>query len=244
MPARAAAEDRQSKELAEEPNDPAAVPAPAAGADGSTALAFLRGLLPERFAATTAAGLREITELDLRGAKIGDQDLVHLRALPNLASLNLRGTEVTDAGLHHLAALPKLEVLTLRGTAVTGTGLASLPVSLHHVDLTDTRAGAGSLAALPPLPNLATLKLNRLPVGDADLEVLPRWQQLRHLEIDGTRVTEAGVRRLLELHPLLTRVEIRGVTLSPELIGELRRRYPQLDLVADAGGVGFDPRGR
>lgn len=227
-----------ARESAAEPSEPAATD-PGSKTPGSTAgaterelaaLAWLRRLKGDRFAMDTPTALRELTHLDLRGAKVTNTDLAHLAAMPGLTSLNLRGTEVTDAGLRHLAALPNLQFVTLRGAQVTGAGFANLPVSLLHVDLTDTPVGATGWHALPPLPNMATLKLNRVPVTDADLEMLVRWPQVRHLEIDGTKVTEHGVRRLLALNPALTRLEVRGTPISDELRNELRRRYPNLDL--------------
>jgi len=239
-----------SEETRAERTEANAAPAPDAGAAARTAatdatialdaresaaLEWLRRVLGERFSlgdGTAATFLRTTTSLDLRGAPVTDADLAHLRAFPNLTSLELRGTKVTDAGLQHLAGLGKLEVLSLRGTAVKGFGLAALPVTLQHVDLTDTPTAGNGFHSLPPLPALSTLKLNRLPVTDAELEQLPRWPRLQHLEIDGTRVTPEGLRRLLAANPALARVEVRGLTLGKELEDELRRRYPNLDLVA------------
>lgn len=196
-------------------------------------LAHLRQLHPDRFATMTIDELRAITSLELRGTATIDEDLRRIAALPNLTALNLRGTAITDAGLWHLARRTNLKMLELRGTAVTGPGLAALPFGLEHVDLTDTQLGPTGFHTLPTLPNLITLKLNRLPVRDADLEVLVRWPRLHHLEIDGTAVGEQGLRRLLALHPGIARIEARGLSLSEEFQSELRARYPGLDLVTD-----------
>ncbi|MEZ5966476.1 MAG: hypothetical protein R3F56_21750 [Planctomycetota bacterium] len=200
----------------------------------NAALGWLQRVLGDKFekrGADALEFLRHGTILDLRGTVTTDDDLANLWVLPNLESLGLQGTEVTDTGLRHLAALPKLEFLNLRATAVAGPGLAALPNSLRHVDLTDSQAGATGFQSLPPLPRLATLKLNRLPVGDTDLDVLPRWPLLRHLEIDGTKITADGLVRLMAANPGLTRVEVRGLSLSTEQLDRLRQRYPQLDLV-------------
>jgi hypothetical protein len=224
---------------ADSPDPPAdgRPPPPPASAAELHALACLRNLLPDRFAAATLAELRTLAELDLRGTKVNDDDLAAIAALPNLRSLGLRGTAITDQGVRSLHGFHGLEVLELRGTAVTGAGLTGLPITLVHVDLTDTQAGATGYCALPSLPSLATLKLNRLPVTDQEVDAIARWPSLTHVEIDGTAVTAAGVRRLIELLPHLTRLEVRGTGLSDELLAELRARHPRLDLAADSGFV-------
>ncbi len=197
---------------------------------------WLQRVHPERYAALTPAALHAIAELDLRGCEITDADLVHLGSLANLRSLELRGTAVTDAALVYLAAL-RLQTLSLRGTAVGAHNLPMLPATLQHLDLTDTRAGAEACRFLRPLPDLHTLKLNRLPIDDAGFDNLPALPRLRHLEIDGTQVTAAGVERLLQRYPLLVRIEVRRVRLpgEVEVLAELARRFPHVELVVDSG---------
>jgi hypothetical protein len=221
-------------ESAPAPAPEATTPAPASAA----AVAWLQRIHAERFAALTPAALSALTELDLRGGALTDADLVHIASLPNVTALNLRGTQVTDAGLQHLAA-SRLHTLELRGTQVTHFGLFALPVTSRHVDLTDTRASAEACRFLPPLPDLHTLKLNRLPLTDASLDALPPLPSLRHLEIDGTQVTAAGVQRLLARYPRLVRLEVRGVGLPSEAVAEIARLYPQLAVVVDSGVPGM-----
>jgi len=61
--------------------------------------------------------------LDLKGSKVTDIDLAHLKGL-NLKGLNLAGTQVTDAGLVHLEEeLPGLRGLFLSNTKITDAGL-------------------------------------------------------------------------------------------------------------------------
>jgi hypothetical protein len=58
------------------------------------------------------SGLTGLQRLELIGAKITDDGLLHLKALPNLKSLLLRRTAVTNAGVKKLQqALPKCEIL-------------------------------------------------------------------------------------------------------------------------------------
>lgn len=213
---------------------------PAPSPDTSPAGVWLRRLFPERFAALTPAALHALAELDLRGAEFADADLAHVADLPSLTTLHLRGTAVTDAGVVKLAAT-RLQTLALRGTQVTEANLSSLPATLRHLDLTDTRAGVDTCRLLRPLPDLHTLDLNRLPLTDASLEALPPLPSLRHIELDGTRVTEQGVRRLLERFPSLQRIEARHLDLAAETRAELARRFPDLEVVS-AGDAARGPR--
>src|SRR5262245_42810956 len=71
------AETRSETEAAQQPPPPAAVPI-AATARELAALAWLRGLLPDKFGGLTAETMRALTDLDLRGAAVTDVDLQHL----------------------------------------------------------------------------------------------------------------------------------------------------------------------
>lgn len=194
-------------------------------------VAWLRTSHPERFGALTEEAARELAELDLRGVAIDDDDLLRLAALPKLKVLGLRGTAVTDRGLAALGRLP-LASIDLRGTGITGSGLASLPAAtLTHLHLTDTKVGETELARMPSMPRLATLKLNRLGVGDAIVDTLSIYPGLKHVELDGTGITRAGLARLLEQHPGLARIEARGTGLDDEALAEARRAHPDCEIV-------------
>ena len=53
----------------------------------------------------------EVVEVSLRGTKITDAGLVHLKGLTNLQTLNLGGTKITDAGVADLQkALPNCKI--------------------------------------------------------------------------------------------------------------------------------------
>lgn len=209
-------------------------PSAIVAAAGAQAGAWLQRIHSERYGALTPAALHALAELDLRGCELTDDDLAYLAALPNLTGLELRGTAVTDDGLAQLAAL-RLQTLSLRDTQVGARNLPMLPATLQHLDLTDTRAGADACRFLRPLPALHTLKLNRLPVDDAGLDALPSLPRLRHLEIDGTQVTVAGLERLIQRYPMLARIEVRHVPLAPEALADLTRRFPQVEMVVLSG---------
>jgi len=119
------------------------------------------------------------------------------------ASTGKRGPRLIsgDAGLVHLSGLA-LSSLNLRGTGVTAYGTGSLPSgSLEALHLTDTKVSGEELFRLPPMPRFAVLKLNFLEIDDASIEALCLYPSLRHVELDQTAVSDAGLRRLLALNP-------------------------------------------
>jgi hypothetical protein len=109
---------------------------------------------------------------------------------------------------------------------VTGLAFASLPTgTLKALHLTDTKISGAELSQLPPMPNLETLKLNRLNADDDTVESLALYPHLRHVELDATPLTDAGLRRLFELLPALERVEARNTAVTAETARELGDRY-------------------
>jgi hypothetical protein len=211
-----------------EPADPARNAAVAA-------LRFLQSIAPERYAKLTAAELERLESVDLRGTKTGDADLVHLAALPALQSISLRGTVVTDAGLSALRAVPNLTSVDLRATQVSGAGLAALPTTrLEALHLTDTQVKGEDLRWLPPMPRMRVFKLNGLSVDDAALASLDVLPSLRHVELDRTKITAAGLRALLERNGGIQRVELRQTGVSAAEIAEIAKAHPRVELIADS----------
>lgn len=204
--------------------------------DDKAALGWLQRVLPARYGALTAQELAGLTELDLNGAQITDADLALLASLPNLRILGLRGTPITDAGLAHLSALP-LTSLDLRGTGVTAFGMAHLPAAtLEALHVTDSQVAGTELYRLPRMPRLEVLKLNRLrDLDDASIESLSVFPVLRHVELDGTQVSESGLERLLALNPDVKRVELRFTPVSDASLEALRARHPGCEFVKDEG---------
>lgn len=193
---------------------------------------WLRELLPDKFANHTAEELAMITELDLGGAELTEADLQQLAELTHLRRLSLRGATITDAALALLG--DQVESLDLRGSNVTGTGLQHLSGRhLQALSLTNTDLKAADLHSLPPMPQLQTLKLNSVELDDAGIETIGSYRSVRHLEVDSTGLTDAGLRRLLQLNPQLTRIELRGTKVTKAGLEQLRGAYPDCQLVSD-----------
>jgi len=76
-----------------------------------------------------------------QSSNVTDDDLTHLRGLPNLESVEIHSPKITDAGLGHLKTLTALKELDLRSTNVTDAGLEHLKVliELKTLNLHETK---------------------------------------------------------------------------------------------------------
>ncbi|MGA2496751.1 MAG: hypothetical protein ABSH20_03360, partial [Tepidisphaeraceae bacterium] len=122
------------------------------------------------------AGMKTLCLLDLSATPITDAGLANIKALPQVRQLWLNSTPITDAGLAHVAGLTRIEELHLASTGVTGGGL-------------------GVLRASP----VQTLDLSGVQVGDEAVVSLAAMPALRSVNLRGTRLTSAGLRRLCDL---------------------------------------------
>ena len=77
----------------------------------------------------------KLIHVDLRGIKVTDAGLVHLKGLTNLQTLYLYRTKVTDAGLVHLKGLTNLQFLSLYNTKVTDEGVKKLQTALPNCNI-------------------------------------------------------------------------------------------------------------
>jgi hypothetical protein len=132
-----------------------------------------------------------------------------------------------------------------RVTSVTSYGMLHLPAgTLEALHITDSQVAGTELYRLPRMPHLAVLKLNRLQeLDDAAIEALSVFPVLRHVELDGTQVSERGLERLLALNPEVKRVELRFTPVSDASLEALRARYPGCEFVKDEAQMIGLPRG-
>ena len=61
--------------------------------------------------------------VNLKETLVTDDDLKHLKWLPNISILDLSSTKISDAGLEHLKGLTNLTELSLGYTYITDAGL-------------------------------------------------------------------------------------------------------------------------
>ena len=101
--------------------------------------------------------------------------MAHLAKLSRLNRLFLYGTEVTDKGLVHLGKLSSLESLCLDETRISDEGMSNLK-GLVQLEVLHLRS--------------------RLPVSDTSIPVIVRFEKLRELKVQGTKITPEGLERL------------------------------------------------
>ena len=149
-----------------------------------------------------------------------------------MREIDLRGADVNDEDLIHLSALSNLRKLSLRGANLSGSGLSYLPPALEALDLTDTSIREDLLYGLPELPALRELRLNRVRIHDEVIvELAERFPHLSQLEVDSTLLTGDGLRLVLETNSELTRVEARDTAISAEIRNALAEEYPEVTVV-------------
>src|SRR5207244_2801559 len=102
-------------------------------------------------------GFKQLQDLNLAGAKITDAALAGVSKLTHLRALDLSRTQVSGKGIGNLGGLAGLERLSLWQTRTirddAGAALASMP-GLQVLDLSETRIGDATLAALAPARKL------------------------------------------------------------------------------------------
>jgi len=117
------------------------------------ALAALREIDPiVKFDETKPGRFVVAVQFRPNAGKVTDDDLVHLRAFPNLRSVDLTNKQlITDAGLAHLAGLTQLEELCLNGTKVTAAAVVRFVkdrTKLQRLELRRVRLQDDDLADL------------------------------------------------------------------------------------------------
>ena len=201
-----------------------------------TLVAWLRRVLPDDLGNATAEEVRFLRELELGGKDLTDSDLQYLHGLDHLVSLNLEGNAITDAGLASLRGLASLSHLDLGNTSVTGWGLANVDApSLEWICLDEATLGDIGLHTLRGFASLEKVKINRTDIHDDTLAILGSCASLREIELDGTAITEEGLRYLLSLNPRIHRIEARGTSLTSESVQRLKQLFPGCHIELGSG---------
>jgi len=140
-------------------------------------------------------GLAGLRELVLERGRADDGRAEILATLTGLERLVLRESPLTDAGFRRLAACRSLRDLNVPQAACTAAGVEAL-VSLKA--LRSLRLGGPLLGgtavceAVASLPNLRSLHLIDVPIGDDGLASLRRLPGLWNLYLDGAGVSDAA----------------------------------------------------
>jgi hypothetical protein len=160
-------------------------------------------------------GLPHLEVVDLDGSAVDDLGLIHLRRLPSVMRVYAGNTPITDAGISSLAQIEHLEVLDLTTTRITGSGTASLVAAknLLVLNLSHNQLADDTLTHVSGVRWLETLGLAGTGLGGRALAPLMRLKRLRVLNLNGCPVGDDGLLPLFSLTSLrLVHAREAGVT--------------------------------
>lgn len=160
-----------------------------------------------------------------------------LPALRSLSAITCRFGPMAAKALAKAPWLAQLERLSLTNNSLGVKGIAALvasPLKVRRLSLSSTFVDGADealrlLAAWPGLAHVEVLSLaaNR-SLGDEGLRALagsPHAKALRALDVSGGRITEVGIRAVLELPRLEAMNVQRATPLEPELAQALKTRF-------------------
>ena len=170
-------------------------------------------LLPSNHVTVTDEGLSKISRMrslkELHGImNVTDKGLAHLVGLRNLEVLDIGGKGITDAGMKHVAKLGLLKTLKIQLANVSDEGLATLAgmkslerilISNHPHRLLMSYDG---LRHLQQLPNLRSLEVYDLSIGETGLKHLRNMKGLKSLTIRGKGLDESELVHIAGLSKL------------------------------------------
>ena len=185
--------------------------------------------------------------LDLSGLPLTDACLPSIARLENLSGLALRSTQISDEGLKQLWPLRYLGRLCLSGTKITDVGLAHLQhfqylVSVELMDMPQlTNKGIRNLLNCP---SLTEIELRQSPVSDELLAILCENPCIQRLTLDGTTITDQGLRDLERLwNP--ADISLTGTKVKAAGVRRLGERFPGCQITVDSEPAkSLPPRGQ
>ncbi len=117
-----------------------------------------------------------------------------------LCSVYSPTSSVSDIGLQSVSQLKLLSSLSLKNCSVSSEGLRALQ---NH-------------------PSLRAVYLTNCPVGDEIIPLLATLPQLNQLSLEGTKISDDGIKSLLTIAPSMHELNIRQTQVSKVLIESLR----------------------
>jgi len=141
--------------------------------------------------------------------KITDKALSSLSSLENLEFLSLYGNRISDEGMSELAKLTNLQFLDLSLVGITDKGIHTLaPLKrlqalylLYNTGFLGPRLTDHCMATISGFQDLNHLSLVGAGITDNCFDEFAKLKNLSRLEIQYTRVSNAGVERLQTLLP-------------------------------------------
>ncbi|MGL9757427.1 MAG: hypothetical protein ACR5LA_00870 [Wolbachia sp.] len=156
-----------------------------------------------------------ITELNVKGCKIGYEKAKELAKLTNLTSLDLSWNKIGAEGIKELAKLTNLTFLDLALNVVRnrlyGEGVKESAkfVNLTSLDLSWNKIGAEGIKELAKLTNLTSLDLSWNNIGTEGIKELAKLTNLTSLNLECNNISAENIKELAKLTNL-TSLNLRG----------------------------------
>jgi internalin A len=153
-----------------------------------------------------------ITEVDLAGTWVGDDDLTRIGALPDLRKVDLSHTKISDLGLAHLRPLKNVVSLNcFYCSYLTDGAVAFLKdwVNLEYLNVRGSEVTSRVFEHLARMKNLRTLDVGFSRVNDDGFDALASLEHLEELHIGGDKMTGLALPSL-RLLPSLKRLDVNG----------------------------------
>ncbi|QDU13073.1 Leucine Rich repeats (2 copies) [Gimesia maris] len=128
--------------------------------------------------------------VNLMNSEVANEDLRHLIFYPGFEALILDNTSISDAGLNFIGEMRNLERVGLYDTLVSDDGLKPL-LKLSKLEKLNIACAPGCLP--PGLRPVPAANVRRNQITDRGLGYLTELSSLRSLNLQATRVTDAGL---------------------------------------------------
>ncbi len=189
--------------------------------------------------------------LDLMGSTVDNGKMIELAQLPNLSMLSIGHSNLDDVGASGVSKCQNLNVVIASWTSITDkaipyftamknlnrleiSGVALTPLSirfladkqeLQSLDLCSATGLRDDSFAPMVNSNLIFLNVERVDIGDEAAVYFSRMRRLNAISIGRTRITAAGVRKLLK-NKTLTRINyVPTPSLTEAEVQKLVKQY-------------------
>lgn len=184
------------------------------------------------------ARVPQLRSLRVESTPLTNAGLSQVARLP-LNTLQLSNMEISDEGLAQLGPMPRLTYFSLFNiTGMTGTGFAAWKSPVNRIQLTRCRdfSDEGFAAMVRSCQNLGTVQIQSCPLTDAATAALVNTR-IRSLMLEDVPITDRGLAPLARM-PGLQFVNVQGTRVSEAGALALKRALPECRVITSQGRVG------
>jgi Leucine-rich repeat (LRR) protein len=156
-----------------------------------------------------------LTELNIRGNKIGDAGAKALAKNTTITQLFIYSNKLSAAGAKALAKNTTIARLDIRGNQIGAAGAEALAqnTTIAQLDISDNEIGAAGAKALAKNTTIARLDIRGNQIGAAGAEALAQNTTIFELDISGNDIGDAGAEALAQ-NTTITHLDISDNKIS------------------------------